>query len=396
MVGLLALVWLAFFVWGMIGLFKPWFVGFPSRWVAFSVLTLSFVFVIAAGEYSSAEQENAPGATIAFLMVWAVFAATVIFIRTGVRAHNLAKLGDPKPGNRGFVERWAARWASYAISQKRRYGGNSSAEEQTGIVTYAVPTPVQSREIKQTREPASILAVQEALKDRRVTPPIPSKRRPYTPRNEEVSLRPTRDHSSGWAGYIVYTDAKGEMSERRIVVKRIEGYGRAETVFAWCCERSAYRRFLIGKISELVDVETGEVLDPQAHFNQLANEGAIGTTDKSLADLVTILVFLARCDGEAHPVEMDVIEDAVLTHIQRFGGEPKLAQKTARSARKLAPDADDFLAALMRVQKHPNRSALANIILNAASDVMAADGRMAAEEIHWFLPISEALEEMVR
>lgn len=374
-----------FFFWGLIGLFKPWFVGFPSRWVALSALTFSFLFVAIAAEITPTEgQEAAFGTIIGFLLVWSFWFAIILFVRVAVRAYTLTKDDAPAQRLDSFVERRARRWAAFAKRHK------------SGLKDHAVPSQVPPPAVEvPTIEASKIAAVQVAVQEKKVTPSVPQKRTPRVSAKEAGDvIRPVRDHSSGWAGYIVYTDAKGETSERRIVVKRIEGYGRAETVFAWCCERSAYRRFLIGKISELVDVETGEVLNPQTHFNQLASEGAIGTTDKSLADLVTILVFLARCDGEAHPIEMEVIEDAVLTHIQRFGGEPKLAQKTARSARKLAPDADDFLAALTRVERHPNRAVLASMILDAAADVMAADGRMAAEEMHWFLPISEALEEM--
>ncbi len=383
---ILALVWLALFVWGVIGLFKPWFVGLPSRWVALSLGTFSFAPVALATEFFPVEGEKAtPGATLGFLMMWGFIAVLVIFLRIGFRAYVLTKDDNPRLRTNSFVERRAMRWATAAKRQRSRL-------KESVLPQHFVPHPSDAAPVI---EPVEFPAVQAVVREKKVTPGLPKKRMPRVPVEEIGDVtRPIRDHSSGWAGFIVYTDAKGEISERRIVVKRIEGYGRAETVFAWCCERSAYRRFLIGKISELIDVETGEVLDPQMHFNQLANEGAIGTTDKSLADLVTILVFLARCDGEAHSVEMDVVEDAILNHVMRFGGDPKLAQKTARNARRLAPDADDFLAALVRIGKHPDRALLATMILDAAADVMAADGRMATEELHWFLPVSEALEDM--
>lgn len=363
-----------------------------------ALILFALTFVTAAGEYyptPAAHQER--GATFDYIIVWAFFVGVVWAGRWACRSVwstiRTSKQRMDEPSAQAATMNYAH------IDERKRIGRELQGKiEKQRIAENARKIERQNPELRQTssdkasQRQASLKTVEAAVRDIRVTPPVPRNRKPRASncRAETVSA-PVRDHSSGWAGFITYSDAKGDITERRIVVKRIEGYGQPETIFAWCCEREGYRTFLVSRILELVCAETGEVLNPKSHFKQLTQEGAIGTTDKSLADLVTIMVFLARSDGEFHPLEMDSIDKATVEHMMTFGGEPKAIKKAAKKARQLAPDADDFMAALRRIEKHPQRAKLAGFVVDAAEDIIASDGKVSTVEERWYQAVFDAL-----
>lgn len=211
---------------------------------------------------------------------------------------------------------------------------------------------------------------------------------------EEIIEAKARDQSSSWAGYIRYVDTKGDVSERRIVCRAIEGYGRAETVQGWCCERRAPRRFRIDRMQELVCLETGEVLDPLGHFEQLRMFGALKVTDKSMADFGRVLAFMARCDGEVHPMESQSIETALERYVVRFGGDDRMLETAVTNVRKITPDGDDFIASLGRLEQHPDARQLGRLLLDCVAKVTDADGRLHAREIEWIEVVQETLKAM--
>jgi hypothetical protein len=387
----------SFFV-GLIGLVRPTWVGLPSRWAAAALLGFSIIPSVADGEfYPKPEVSQASGSTLVVGLLWMCCVVLIAVIRIARRAQKLSN-GKPVRPLGGVVGGLALKWANRSATKRCELADRETAF-YASLPPFKIPlnnpsepnTPPQ----KSPNRLEKIVAARVAVEHKRVIPSVPKARKPRTAAGPETSIEPpVRDHTSGWAGFLMYKDSKGEISERRIVIKRVEGYGRIETIHAWCCEREAYRRFRVDRIVELVDAETGEFLEAQAHLDLLSREGAVGITDKSLADLVVILVFLARCDDDFHPLEVAAIDDAILQHMMVFGGEPKAARKASASARKLAPDAEDFISALERISKHPRCRELAEIILVATEDVMAADGSVKAIELEWYLPISDALEDM--
>lgn len=371
---------LASFFGGIIGLIRPCWIKLSTRWQAGALLLFSLVPIAAAAEfYPTNDKADGSGATVTMLVFWAVVVFgiwPIIVYNRRLRAEWQAqhKIKSPVPPLQSAADIEQRRQADEAFLKK--------LGERKQVV------PVRSA-------PVDLAKLAAAVRDVRVVPTAPKSRNARTSSTDVESADVSvRDHSSGWAGHISYVDAKGDSSQRLIVVKRIEGYGRAETVFAYCCERKASRRFLISGIKELYCAETGEVLNPKKHFDLLASEGAIGTTDKSLADLITILVFLARCDGEFHPLEMESIDGAIEQHMVYFGGDRKSSRKAAISARKLAPDNVDFMNAISRLNAHPRSALLAGIILDAAEDVVEADGSVTEDEQKWQGMVFAALEDM--
>ncbi|HZV57725.1 MAG TPA: hypothetical protein VFF89_08625 [Sphingobium sp.] len=236
--------------------------------------------------------------------------------------------------------------------------------------------------------------IAQTVGDRSVRPPLPGWCKPWVDDAEAPSAPATRDHSASWSGYIRYVNAQGQESQRRIVCRRIEGFGRAETIGAWCCERKAHKRFRVDRIQELVCLQTGEILDPLAHFENLRLRGALNVIDKSLADIGRILVFMAKCDGYYHPLEVQGVTDTMERYVLRFGGDDNTLETAARNVARLAPDGEDFIAALRKVQLHPQSSQLARLILEGVSAVIDADGRYTAEEIEWAEVVVSELKRM--
>lgn len=218
--------------------------------------------------------------------------------------------------------------------------------------------------------------------------------KPKLPDLEEMIEVRARDASSSWAGYIRYQDAKGEASARRIICRRIEGYGKAETIAAYCCERKAPRQFRIDRIEELVCLDTGEVLDPMQHFEALRLHGALTVVDKSLNDFARSLVFMARCDGHVHPLEVESVERAIERYIVRFGGDDRMYEQAVRNAGRIAPDGEDLVTSLKRLGQHPQARELGRLMLSSVAEVTAADGELHADEIEWAGLVQDVLKGM--
>ncbi|PTR08903.1 MULTISPECIES: TerB family tellurite resistance protein [unclassified Novosphingobium] len=236
--------------------------------------------------------------------------------------------------------------------------------------------------------------VKEATAGRAVPLGLPSWCQPIVLGTEDFIEVQRRGASSSWAGFIQYTDAAGEPSARRIICRSISGYGRPETVTAFCYERRAHRTFRIDRIQELVCLETGEVLDPGQHFNQLWLHGALKVSDKTLTDIGRILVFMARCDGQFHPLESDSIATAMERYIVRFGGDDRTFETACKNINKIAPDSFDFVKALERMRDHPEARSLSRLLLDCVANVTAADGVIDAKEVEWASVVSETLKVM--
>ena len=227
-----------------------------------------------------------------------------------------------------------------------------------------------------------------------VTPAMPDWFKASVEEREETVQLAGRDRASSFAAYIGYTNEAGKRSERRIVCRKVEGYGKAETIGAWCCETRSHKRFRVDRISDLICLETGEILDPYAHFEMLRLHGAIGVNDKALTDLCKILVFMAKCDGDVHPLEAEAIATGVERYVLRFGGDDRLVNFTLKNSAKLAPDHEDFVDALMAIERHPEARSLSRLLIDQIGAVTVADGQLHANELEWSALAKLALEGM--
>ncbi|HEX8402255.1 MAG TPA: hypothetical protein VF628_11190 [Allosphingosinicella sp.] len=234
--------------------------------------------------------------------------------------------------------------------------------------------------------------VERAVQPLRVTPPVPSGRLPEACSEQGPIFGSDRDQASGWCGYISYQNAKGERSERRITCHRIEGFGGPEVVMAYCHESRRAKSFRIDRIIELIDYSTGEVCDPKERFELLCLHGALPVHDKALVELAKILVFMARCDGRYHPLEVAALEHAFGRYALRYGGSDKDLERVLVGCDSLAPDGRDLTRSLDKIAASAVGPQLARLVLDSSGAVIDADGRHAPEEVTWGIELSEALK----
>lgn len=201
-----------------------------------------------------------------------------------------------------------------------------------------------------------------------------------------------RDQTSSWACQIVYVNAKGEESERQITCNKLEGYGGVTHIQAYCHSRERPRSFKIGNIRALMDLSTGEVVDPASHFDMLATVGVLPFEDKGFTAFTQIALFMARCDGDYHPMEADALEAAITAYCMRFGGDDRMIEQTMCRTGAIAPDGRDVLLAIKRLRGSPIGKQAARLILDHSASIMDADGRHHSREIAWALELSDALK----
>lgn len=207
------------------------------------------------------------------------------------------------------------------------------------------------------------------------------------------------DSINGLTVIIDYRDAKGQASTRQVSCVRIENAGGKRYLRAFCHQRRALRVFLIDRIRAVMDAETGEELtNGDAFFDQYINDRITnsplgwGLSPIQRADLgagLSVLTFLARCDGHIHPSELDEIETFIAAWWMRAEISAEIPeQDIAAYARRLAPDVEAFVIAAQRVGSD---ALLRQLIAGYARRVVEADGIIAAEERHWIRRLVEWL-----
>ncbi len=189
--------------------------------------------------------------------------------------------------------------------------------------------------------------------------------------------------------FLKYSDARGAISERRITTRFLRRSGDGGlAVFSFCHERQAYRTFLVSRMLEIIDLETGEDLGhPGAFFiGRLAGSPASFVTaaiDHLWAE-VRALVFIARSDGAMRAPERGVIAKFVERHA---GAQPLDATLLDNEIRRAHCDGAEFDIVL---------GVLAKKEFLSRSAVTAAAARIVAtqESVHPFE--KEALETLSR
>lgn len=204
-----------------------------------------------------------------------------------------------------------------------------------------------------------------------------------------------RDQVSSWACQIVYVDTKGVESERQITCSKLDGYGTATHIQAYCHSRERPRTFKIASIRELMDLSTGEIVDAVSHFDMLAATGILPFEDKGFTAFTQIALFMAKCDGDYHPMEADALEAAITAYVIRFGGDDAMIEGALSRSPAIAPDGRDVMLAVKRLKTSPIGKQASRLILDHCSLIMDADGRHHRNEIGWALELSDALKSNI-
>ena len=207
---------------------------------------------------------------------------------------------------------------------------------------------------------------------------------------EDVPALDDLDDIAGVCVEISYCDAKGRVAARRITCRNLVSAKGLTYLDAHCHERNAPRRFRCDRIQEVIDIETGECFAcdefiSEFRVEQSASAGLTwGLPRKDYARFVNalrVLVFMSRCDSEWHPLEIEEIEGFIASYWMRTEreGEPPMAGMLRR-IRRMSPMPEEFFMALMAVAEDRR---LAQMVRNALRSVIAADGRIAEEELYW-------------
>jgi hypothetical protein len=240
-----------------------------------------------------------------------------------------------------------------------------------------------------------IVGIASALRQKRVVPsPCALIIDGVQMTDEEVEPLVTRDGSSGWTVHVTYVNAKGQQSRRRLTCRKLAGYGEVEQIFAFCHETKRVKSFRVDCMRQVIDMATGEIVDPRSHFSNLRLRGLMRMHDKALDDFSRILVFLAKCDGDYHPLELDAVEHALGRYCLRFGGDDETVSDVVERSAGVAPDGADLIYSLKRISQSPKGSLLARLILEGACSVIEADGELAVDEIEWGTFITDYLKKV--
>lgn len=241
-----------------------------------------------------------------------------------------------------------------------------------------------------------------ALGNRHIVPPDPPGRKSTAPPVPEDigtgdGCRP--DASASWSCFITYTDRGGEESQRTITIQRIYGhYGVPESLQTRCHLRNAPRRFEVSRITGMACAVTGLELDPLENCLALHRDGALKIEDVALTRMIRFLTFMARCDGEFHPLERTELDDVLGRYFRFFGGDDAAYECAIAEAPRLAPSGQQFLADLrwLKDPKRPRRSELARFAIDSAAAMIDADRVHHSEEVRWAIDVSDALTRIVR
>jgi len=230
---------------------------------------------------------------------------------------------------------------------------------------------------------------------KKVVPPVPTGRVTVVATIEAYEPPKRRTKVSGSSCFIEYIGADGVDSARVITLKRIDGpSGNPQLIGAHCHTRDAYRSFRIDRIRSMVDCATGEELDPISHCIALQRGGALKVEDKALARIMTIMIFIARCDGEFHALEQEALDDILGRYFRFFGGDDAAYECARREAMRLAPDGDDVMRAVRWIKRAPMGQELASFVLKGTMAMIDADGRHHDEEVYWGIELSNELKKI--
>lgn len=190
---------------------------------------------------------------------------------------------------------------------------------------------------------------------------------------------------------------------RMITGRRYDIIGELGYVGAICHQAKGYRQFRCDRIEAVIDALTGEVLGDGDYFQRFApasvrerapDWGLSHSRRALLTAGLNILAFIARCDGHWHPLESEAIERFIISMWLRkeWEGDPPIDTILAH-AERLSPDARSVMTAL----KYFVNSQGSRAILRAAiSDLIAADGRICADETEWVIEIDTHLDDLRR
>ncbi len=192
---------------------------------------------------------------------------------------------------------------------------------------------------------------------------------------------------------IEYVDSRGYASNRRVTIRGISTGRATPSLHCFCHEREAARQFRFDRIKSVIELHTGEVFDTLEDWMRgsgLDVEGALTEARdpiKAVQPGLQILALLAHCDGDYDESEHRVIINYVNAACQGHGLD---ADTLSRRLRSLHPDEDNFYDACDALQEMPKSQI--RLLIDAATDLIKADGIITDDEREWLDELEFALE----
>lgn len=252
--------------------------------------------------------------------------------------------------------------------------------------------------------------VWESISGRRVQPRTVGGYQPMLPESDAADAHGDEPNGpphwgvepiSGTTMILHYRDSKGAESRRRVQCKRIEDRGGTVALVAWCYERSATRRFVVARIVEAANMQTGEVYADARSLIEAFRADAVtassyryGLAPREYATFnaaLNVLAFIARCDQDWHPAEAEVLERFAAQYwLRRELTAVFDEQEIARHSERLAPDDETFYVSLDRCLSEPT---VARILRPAIDAVIEADGKFHSRELYFRAKVAEWFAE---
>lgn len=250
----------------------------------------------------------------------------------------------------------------------------------------------------------SILAmfVGRGRKARIVPPPGPREFVPLLPLEDtdEETAQPEDgsedvargEHLIGEHLIIRYVNAKGEESQRRIALHCVYERSGTDYVRAYCYERLAARTFRKDRILEIIDSESGEIIENLEKIAEaIADRGrpvdSLEATKRAFQlnkQGILILLFLARCDGLVHSSEEEVLLNYIDDDCADKGVDESYALKRLK---RLSPDPISYENAIRHMARFNKKEF--DRVARFARRLIEADGAISPEETEFAMALQE-------
>lgn len=204
---------------------------------------------------------------------------------------------------------------------------------------------------------------------------------------------------------IDYRDARGNVSRRRITLRKLARGPHAPILSAICHERRAFRQFRCDRIDGFIDFDTGEVQDCPTFFREvmLIDLAGLAPTVRRAASQVetalsrarairdelrapiSVLVGIARSDELFQPEELDTIcafaeKFSPTIHVPAHPGEISAMGELRRLIQSMRPTRSAMQGYMNEVRAACLDAAFRDAFLTAVGDVIMADGRISPGE----------------
>ncbi|WP_172982753.1 TerB family tellurite resistance protein [Roseovarius bejariae] len=209
---------------------------------------------------------------------------------------------------------------------------------------------------------------------------------------------------------IEYCAANGELTRRRITMRRIDFNYSVPSLYAFCHERRAIRQFRTDRIKCFITAD-GEIIEPNMFWRSIGvdfdeieytpqeRSGETSETNRTkrmLRDQIRILAALSRADGKMRDEEVNAIIEYIEIEVEwdRIDLSEETITELSAYIKRLRPTAEKVSESLFRLFEEPEgRKRLyakeLERFMRAAKNVIDADGVLHETEVEFYNGMAE-------